>query len=253
MGTPFGHMEFLVATTTACNIRMFGQSAFGVVPIFDSGPIPSGLYPARVGGVSRGAWQEFVIASFDCFGNLLARDRISFFTPPPQVVTVEQWEQVTVSRRTVMHRSRPWKKRGGTRSARCADVLATTDTTAISSSPGARENLVHWPARQPPNRCETALKRDGLFHRLLATSAAARRVGAGERLRRRAVIRRAGGLEGISAYREGVEVSPCGRHRKVCAQDYGKACFPAGRCERVLPQHIVSVSKNRTQTRMAAP
>ena len=92
MGTPFGHMEFLVATTTACNIRMFGRSAFGVVPIFDSGPIPSGLYPARVGGVSRGAWQEFVIASFDCFGNLLARDRISFFTPPPQVVTVEQGE-----------------------------------------------------------------------------------------------------------------------------------------------------------------
>ena len=31
------------------------------------------------------------------------------------------------------------KRRGGTRSARCAGVLATTDTTAMSISPGARE------------------------------------------------------------------------------------------------------------------
>ena len=39
---------------------------------------------------------------------------------------------------------------------------------------------MHWPAR-PPNRCETALIRDGMFlHRLLATSAAARRAGVGE-------------------------------------------------------------------------
>ena len=101
MGTPFGHMEFMIATTNSCNIRMFGTNAFGLVPIFDSGPIMSGVYPAWVNGVTRGAWQEFVIASFDCFGNMLAQDRISFFTPQPQIVTVEQWEQVTVSRRTV--------------------------------------------------------------------------------------------------------------------------------------------------------
>ena len=101
MGTPFGHMEFMIATTNSCNIRMFGTNAFGLVPIFDSGPIMSGVYPAWVNGVTRGAWQEFVIASFDCFGNMRAQDRISFFTPLPQIVTVEQWEQVTVSRRTV--------------------------------------------------------------------------------------------------------------------------------------------------------
>ena len=28
-GTPYGRMEFLIATTTACNIRMFGISGHG--------------------------------------------------------------------------------------------------------------------------------------------------------------------------------------------------------------------------------
>ena len=101
MGTPYGRMEFLIATTTACNVRMFGMTPYGVVPIFDSGPIMSGVYPAWADGVIRGTWQEFMIASFDCFGNLLAQDRISFHTPPPQIVTVEQWEQVVISRRTI--------------------------------------------------------------------------------------------------------------------------------------------------------
>ena len=55
-GTPYGRMEFLIATTTACNIRMFGISGLGMVPIFDSGPIMSGVYPAWANGVVRGAW-----------------------------------------------------------------------------------------------------------------------------------------------------------------------------------------------------
>ena len=33
-------------------------------------------------------------------------------------------------------------------------------------------------------------------------------------------------------------------HRKVCAQNYGKACSPTGRCHGVLPQRIVSVRKH---------
>ena len=36
------------------------------------------------------------------------------------------------------------------------------------------------------------------------------------------------------------------RHRKVCAQDYGKACSPTGRCHGVRSQHIVSVRKKDT-------
>ena len=52
----------------------------------------------------------------------------------------------------------------------------------MSSSPGARERTSCIGLRDnPSNRCETALIRDGLFlHRLLASSAAARRAGAGE-------------------------------------------------------------------------
>ena len=46
---------------------------------------------------------------------------------------------------------------------------------------GTGENLVHCPARHPPNRCEAALIRDGLFlPRLLALSAGARRAFAVE-------------------------------------------------------------------------
>ena len=81
----------------------------------------------------------------------------------------------------------------------------------------------------PSNRCETALIRDGMFlHRLLATSAAARRVGAGERLRRRAVIRRAGGLEGISAYREGSRSRRVGDSRASFSHAWRRTALRGG-------------------------
>ena len=101
MGAPFGRMTFLIGTTASCNLRMFARMGMQMVPVFDSGPIFAGVHSAWVDSVRRGDFQEFIIVSQDCFGNVQARDRLTFWTPPPQIVTTYQWEQVTISRRTV--------------------------------------------------------------------------------------------------------------------------------------------------------
>ena len=101
MGTPSGRMTFLIGTTGSCNLRMFARVGMNMVPVFDSGPIFAGVHSAWVDNVRRGDFQEFVIVSHDCFGNLQAQDRLTFWTPPPEIVTTYQWEQITLSRRTV--------------------------------------------------------------------------------------------------------------------------------------------------------
>lgn len=100
-GTSLGRMHFLISTTASCNVRMFGLRGPSLIPVFDSGPLYRGTHPAWVENVNRGDYQRFVIVSYDCSGWVQARDQIAFWTPPPQIVTTYQWEQVTVARRTV--------------------------------------------------------------------------------------------------------------------------------------------------------
>lgn len=97
-GAQFGTMHFDVENRSqVCNIRMFS----GGRPIADSGPMRPGIHTAWVGQVPRGVRAFFQIVATDCYGRPVARDVMQFWTPPPEIVTEYQWEQVTVSRRTV--------------------------------------------------------------------------------------------------------------------------------------------------------
>ena len=100
-GTPAGRFDFQFETTGACNVRLLGRYGPSLRPVFDTGPIYGGLHSGWVDPMNRGDWQELIIEARDCSGNVMAHDRLTFWTPPPQIVTVEQWEQVTISRRTV--------------------------------------------------------------------------------------------------------------------------------------------------------
>lgn len=99
-GAPFGTMHFDVSTTDVCNIQMFTGGSGGR-PIFDSGRLFPGIHPMFVYEVPRGIRAGFEIVAYDCYGRPLARDIMHFWTPPPEIVTEIQWEQVTISQRTV--------------------------------------------------------------------------------------------------------------------------------------------------------
>ena len=101
-GTPLGHVDFDFATTGVCNVRFLAHAGPHLVPIFDSGPISKGRHRGWVENVLRADQQMFVLQASDCYGNTLAHDRVTFWTPPPQIRTVDQWNvSVSVSRRTV--------------------------------------------------------------------------------------------------------------------------------------------------------
>ena len=100
-GTPQGRVDFGITSTGACNMRLYGLHGYIWVPVFDTGPIRPGYVPLYVEGVGRGYYQQFVIVAFNCYGQPFAQDSIEFWTPAPNIVTVGQWERVTVERRTV--------------------------------------------------------------------------------------------------------------------------------------------------------
>ena len=100
-GTPYGRVDLGINSTGACNMRLFGVQGYNWVPVFDTGPLRAGYVPLYVNEVSRGYRQRFMIVAFNCYGQPIAKDLIEFWTPAPNIVTIEQWERVTVERRTV--------------------------------------------------------------------------------------------------------------------------------------------------------
>ena len=54
-----------------------------------------GYVPLWVAPVNRGDLQRFLIVAFNCYGQVIAQDWVEFWTPPPAVVTIEQWQRVT--------------------------------------------------------------------------------------------------------------------------------------------------------------
>ena len=97
-GMPFGTMHFDVENrSNVCNIRLFA----GGRPVADSGPLSYGRHTAWVNQIPRGMQVSFQIVANDCYGRTVAQDFMQFWTPPPEIVTEYQWEQMTVSRRTV--------------------------------------------------------------------------------------------------------------------------------------------------------
>ena len=101
-GTPNGRAYFFVRTVGVCGLRLFGTGPFGPVLIYDTGPaVMDGPSTMWADNVSRGYLHGFAIVGLNCYGQPVGQDLVEFWTPPPQIVTLQQWEQVTITRRTV--------------------------------------------------------------------------------------------------------------------------------------------------------